>query len=81
MLDLMRSFSCTLIASFVEEFLLHWLLILVLMGSFPMPYTPQASFSEVIVLHSSLLVLVRRFSSSYIPHACFSDEFPLHSAW
>ena len=41
-------------------------------------YTPGASFSEVIFLHTSLLVSVRSFS--YTPDASFSKEFLLHSA-
>ena len=50
-----------------------------LMKSFS--YTPDANFSEVIFLHSSVLVLVGRYSSLLHPDTCFSDEFLLHSTW
>ena len=40
-------------------------------------YTPGASFSEAIFLHTSLQVLMRSFS--YTPDATFSEEVLLHS--
>ena len=49
---------------------------LVLVRSFS--YTPDASFSEEFLLHSSGSFLVRSFS--YTPDAGFSEEFLLHSS-